>query len=139
VVRRRLAFWTILATGQGRRLAAQVPEGPQPVGVSQGEVEVCLDALVNNVLSHTPGGTPFSVEVLAGPGSGWTLAVQDTGPGLPGGVLPARGASGGSGTGLGLDIVRRTAEASGGGISAGRSPVGGARIEVCFGPPSGRI
>jgi signal transduction histidine kinase len=136
VVRRRLAFWTILATGQGRRLTAQVPEGPQPIGVSQAEVEVCLDALVNNVLAHTPGGTSFSAGVIAGPGAGWTLVVQDAGPGLPGGALPARGASGGSGTGLGLDIVRRTAEASGGGLAAGRSPTGGALLEARFGPPA---
>ena len=137
VVRRRLAFWAILATGQGRRLTVEVPDGPQPVGVSQGEVEVCLDALVNNVLSHTPGGTSFSAGVVAGPDAGWTLVVQDAGPGLPGGALPARGASGGSGTGLGLDIVRRTAQGCGGGLATGRSPGGGARIEARFGPPAG--
>jgi signal transduction histidine kinase len=137
VVRRRLAFWAILATGQGRRLTVEVPDGPQPVGVSQGEVEVCLDALVNNVLAHTPGGTSFSAGVVAGPDAGWTLVVQDAGPGLPGGALPARGASGGSGTGLGLDIVRRTAQGCGGGLATGHSPEGGARIEARFGPPAG--
>ena len=42
----------------------------------------------------------------------------------------ARGVSGDGGTGLGLDIARRTAEAAGGSlaISAGRR--GGARIEL---------
>ncbi|CAN5804897.1 HAMP domain-containing sensor histidine kinase [soil metagenome] len=137
VVRRRLAFWAILATGQGRRLTVEVPDGPQPVGVSQGEVEVCMDALINNVLAHTPGGTSFSAGVVAGPDAGWTLVVQDAGPGLPGGALPARGASGGSGTGLGLDIVRRTAQGCGGGLATGRSQEGGARIETSFGPPAG--
>ncbi|MGI8758628.1 MAG: ATP-binding protein [Acidimicrobiales bacterium] len=134
-VRHRLAFWSVLATGQGRRLTSHIPSGPQPVGLSQRDLEVCLDALVNNVLAHTPGGSPFSVEVIAGPGRSWVLVVQDGGPGLPGHALPARGTSGGSGTGLGLDIVRRTAEASGGHLSTGRSPDGGARIEVCLGPP----
>ncbi len=138
VVRQRLAFWSILATGQGRRPTVNVPGDRQPIGVSQREAEVCLDALLNNVLTHTPGGTSFSVDVVAGSNRDWILVVQDAGPGLPGRALPIRGASGGSGTGLGLDIVRRTAEASGGGLSAGRSPEGGARIEVRFGPPSGR-
>ena len=139
VVRDRLAFWSILATGQGRRWTVDIPPGRQPIGVSRGELEVCLDALLNNVLAHTPVGVPFSVEVAAGPGRDWILVVQDDGPGLPGGTLPTRGTSGGSGTGLGLDIVRRPAEASGGGLSAGRSPRGGARLEVRFGSPGGRL
>ncbi len=135
-VRNRLGFWSILATDQGRQWSLDVPAGTQPVGVSQAELDVCLDALLNNVFTHTPDGTAFSVHVVAGSGPRtWTLVVSDAGPGLPGNALPARGASGGSGTGLGLDIVRRTAEASGGHLTAGRSPQGGARIEVCFGPP----
>ena len=137
VVRHRMAFWSILANGQGRTWTLDVPPGPQPIGISQGDLEVCLDALINNVLAHTPGGTPFSVGVTQAGGRQWVLVVQDAGPGLPGGVLPPRGASGGSGTGLGLDIVRRMAEVSGGWVSAGRSAQGGARFEVCFGPPAG--
>lgn len=135
VVRSRLTFWSILATEQGRQWTVDVPGGPQPVGVSQGDVEVCLDALLNNVLAHTPGGVPFGVSVVAGPGGAWTLIVEDAGPGLPANALPGRGASGGSGTGLGLDIVRRTAEESGGRLTARRSALGGARFEVSFGPP----
>ena len=135
VVRRRLAFWSILATEQGRRLSHQVPEGRQAVGVPQARVELCLDALVNNVFTHTAPGVPFWVEVVAGAGGTWVLVVEDAGRGMAGGAVPERGASGGSGTGLGLDIVRRTAEASGGGMTAGRSPRGGARVEVRFGPP----
>jgi signal transduction histidine kinase len=115
-----------------------VPDGPQPIGVSQGELEVCLDALVNNVLAHTPVGTSFGVRVVRGPGRDWVLVVEDAGPGLPGEALPARGSSGGSGTGLGLDIVRRTAEASGGSVTARTSAEGGARLEVRFGPPHDR-
>ncbi|CAN5134709.1 HAMP domain-containing sensor histidine kinase [soil metagenome] len=134
-VRDRLGFWSILATDQGRQWSLDVPNGHQPVGVSQAELDVCLDVLLNNVFTHTPAGASFSVEVVAGPGRSWTLLVHASGPGLPGNELPKRGASGGSGTGLGLDIVRRMAEASGGYLSAGRSPQGGARIEVCFGPP----
>ena len=138
VVHRRLAFWSILATEQGRHCSEQVPTGRQPIGVSQAELELCLDALINNVFTHTDAGVGFWVEVAAGRCAEWILIVQDAGQGLPGNSLPTRGASGGSGTGLGLDIVRRTAESSGGHINAGRSPKGGARIEACFGPPPGR-
>jgi len=138
VVRDRAAFWSILATNQGRQWKVDVPGGPQPIGVSQGDLEVCLDALVNNVFAHTPTGASFSVEVTAGSGGDWLLIVQDAGPGLPGDTLPRRGASSGTGTGLGLDIVRRTAEASGGRLTVGRSADGGARFEVQFGPPANR-
>ncbi|MCA1691497.1 MAG: HAMP domain-containing histidine kinase [Actinobacteria bacterium] len=137
VVRDRLGFWSILATDQGREWSLDVPPGRQPIGVSQKDLDICLDALLNNVFTHTPDGASFSVEVAGGNGRDWTLVVQDAGPGLPGNTLPARGASGGSGTGLGLDIVRRTAEASGGHLWAGRSRFGGARIEATFGPPAG--
>jgi len=136
VVRGRVAFWTILAAGQDRRVTVEVPDGRHPIGVSQRELEVCLDALLNNVFAHTPDGSSFSVEVSAGAGDDWVLVVQDAGPGLPGNALPSRGASGGTGTGLGLDIVRRTAEASGGRLSVRRSADGGARFDVCFGPPT---
>ena len=136
VVRHRLAFWSILAKEQGRQLSQQVPDGRQPVGVSQAELELCLDALISNVFTHTAPGVPFWVEVTPGPGRDRVLVVEDAGHGLGGTTLPKRGASGGSGTGLGLDIVRRTAEASGGSMSAGPSARGGARVEVRLGPPA---
>ncbi len=137
VVRNRLGFWSILATEQGREWSLHVPSGRQPIGASREQLDVCIDALLNNVFTHTPAGAAFSVEVLPGQGREWRLVVDDAGPGLPGNTLPARGTSGGSGTGLGLDIVRRTAEGSGGRLWAGRSHRGGARIEVTFGPPAG--
>lgn len=136
-VRHRLTFWSVLAEDQGREIRSDIPAGPEPIGVSVAELDVCVDALLNNVFTHTAAGTPFSVEVVRGPDRRWTLIVQDAGPGLPGNSLPARGTSGGTGTGLGLDIVRRTAEASGGSVAARRGHEGGARIEVTFGPPTG--
>jgi signal transduction histidine kinase len=136
-VRQRLAFWSVLAEDQGRKVTAEIPNGSQPIAVSTAELDVCLDALLNNVFTHTAAGTPFLVEVVAAAHRGWALVVHDAGTGLPGNALPARGTSGGSGTGLGLDIVRRTAESSGGAVHAGRSRLGGARIEVIFGPAGG--
>jgi signal transduction histidine kinase len=134
-VHHRLTFWSVLAEDQGRKVSSNIPPGRQPIAVSTAELDVLVDALLNNVFTHTPAGTPFDVEVHPAGNRRWTLVVQDSGPGLPGDSLPRRGASGGSGTGLGLDIVRRTAEGSGGDVVAGRSARGGARIEVTFGPP----
>jgi signal transduction histidine kinase len=136
-VRQRLTFWSVLAEDQGRVVSTTIPSRPAPIAVSPSELDVCVDALINNVLTHTPAGSDFSVEVASAFDRRWTLVVADQGPGLPGDTLPPRGTSGGSGTGLGLDIVRRTAEASGGSVSASRGWAGGARIEVTFGPPDG--
>jgi signal transduction histidine kinase len=138
-VRNRLTFWSVLAADQGRAVTSTVPIGTQAIAVSPGDLDVCIDALINNVFTHTPAGTAFAVEVFASYGGRWSLVVRDSGPGLPGNTLPGRGTSGGSGTGLGLDIVRRTAEASGGSVDAGTSFEGGARIEVTFGPPGAGV
>jgi signal transduction histidine kinase len=136
-VANRLTFWSVLAEDQGRQVTSTVPGGSQPIGVASADLDVCIDALLNNVFTHTPAGSAFSVEVAPSYNRRWSLVIRDSGPGLPGDSLPLRGTSGGSGTGLGLDIVRRTAEASGGSVTAGRSFEGGARIEVTFGPPGG--
>jgi signal transduction histidine kinase len=74
-----------------------------------------VDALLGNVFAHTPAGTPFAVRLTARP-AGATLVVADSGPGLPGPATGAlrRGVSGSGSSGLGLDIVRRAAEVTGG-------------------------
>src|SRR5262249_56718327 len=62
------------------------------------------------------------------------LIVEDAGPGIAD-VASAlrRGASGGGSTGLGLDIVRRAAESSGGAVRISRGTLGGARVWLRFG------
>jgi signal transduction histidine kinase len=66
------------------------------------------------------------------------LAVSDDGPGLPDQLVLERGNSGGESTGLGLDIVRRAAERSGGTLRLGRVPGRGTTATVEFGPPHPR-
>jgi signal transduction histidine kinase len=144
----RLAFWAPLAEDQERAFVFfgpdagtdDVPAGSTTVAVSTDELEAAVDALLGNVFAHTPEGTAFRVEVRA-LSDGWiSLAVEDAGAGFSPDFV-ARGVSGAGGTGLGLDIARRTAEGVGGHFRIGRSAAGGARIAMEFpttGPPPER-
>ena len=138
----RLAFWAPLAEDQDRpfELVRVGPEGQNgPLGsttvaVSADELEAALDALLGNVFAHTDEGTAFRVEVRALSDGGISLAVEDSGPGLASDSVE-RGVSGTGGTGLGLDIARRTAEGAGGVLRISRSAAGGARIAMEFPTP----
>jgi signal transduction histidine kinase len=126
VVADRTAFWSALADEQGRRTDQDLPAGPLPVAVGVRDLEAAVDALLGNVFSHTPDGTSYTVRVGADD-THVELMVEDDGPGLDAESLE-RGSSTGGSTGLGLDIVARTAEAAGGRFAVGRSLSGGARF-----------
>jgi signal transduction histidine kinase len=151
VARDRLAFWSPLAEDQERLFEFaclgvgdgndEKPPASTTVAVSVDELEAALDALLGNVFAHTDEGTAFRVEVRALSDGGISLAVEDSGPGLSSDFVVERGVSGAGGTGLGLDIARRTAEGAGGVLRIGRSATGGARIAMEFpttGPPPER-
>jgi signal transduction histidine kinase len=139
VTRERVTFWAALAEDQHRALEVHLPEGECPVRLAADDLAVALDALLGNAVAHTPDGTSVRV-TLAPQADGWsTLDVEDSGPGLPFQGAPARGDSRAGSTGLGLDIVRRTALASGGDLEAGRSAdLGGAALRMRLGPPDRR-
>jgi signal transduction histidine kinase len=129
IVRERAGFWSPLADDEGRSLDLQLPSGALPVASSSADVAAAVDALIGNVLAHTPEGTDFRIEVSA-VDDGALLVVSDDGPGIADPSVVERGVSGAGSTGLGLDIVRRTAEATGGSLRLGRAPGGGAQVEV---------
>ncbi|MCA1845232.1 MAG: HAMP domain-containing histidine kinase, partial [Actinobacteria bacterium] len=139
VAQDRLAFWAPLAEDQERPFEfVTVIDGEDErnsrsttVAVAADELEAAVDALLGNVFAHTPEGTAFRVEVRSLSDGGISLAVEDSGAGLSPDLVE-RGVSGAGGTGLGLDIARRTAEAHGGVFRIGRSAAGGARIAPEF-------
>jgi K+-sensing histidine kinase KdpD len=97
-----------------------------------------IDVLIDNVFAHTEEGVPLEVTVNAGANREVALAVQDGGPGLPGADVVTRGHSNAGSSGLGLDIVRRAAIASGGRLELGRSRLGGAKVQVVMGAAENR-
>lgn len=133
VVGERVAFWSALTDEQGRVATVSLPRTPLPVRAAEEDLAAAVDALLENVVAHTPEGTAFAVE-LAGTGSGARLQVADNGPGLDLDE-PVRGRSDRGSSGLGLDIARRCAQGSGGSLTLGRSPSGGALITMELGRP----
>ena len=136
VIADRCAFWEALAVDQRRPMRVQIAERRVPVGLSEGDLRTCLDALLGNVFAHTPEGTSFGVTVETRPDGGARIVVEDAGPGFPAtGDAIRRGASGAGSSGLGLDIARTAARSSGGDLHLGATGAGGARVMVDLGPP----
>ncbi|MGI5482648.1 ATP-binding protein [Streptomyces lavendofoliae] len=135
VVRERMEFWSALAEDEGRTVRLAGVDRPVRIPVARPELVAALDALLGNVFRHTPEGTAFSVDVHNGDDAVIVL-VSDAGPGIadPEAAM-ARGNSGArdGSTGLGLDIVRRVAESTGGDVRIGRSVLGGTEVRVWIG------
>ncbi|MFJ4922088.1 sensor histidine kinase [Streptomyces sp. NPDC088725] len=135
VVRERMDFWSALAEDEGREVRLAGVGSPVRIPVGRGEMAAALDALLGNVFRHTPEGTAFSVDVHNGDDAVIVL-VSDAGPGIadPRAAL-VRGNSGAKegSTGLGLDIVRRVAESTGGDVRIGRSVLGGTEVRIWIG------
>ncbi|HTY70962.1 MAG TPA: HAMP domain-containing sensor histidine kinase, partial [Actinomycetes bacterium] len=135
-VRERVGFWSVLAEDTDRRFTMDVPERAVPVRLARDDLSVLVDALLGNVFAHTPDGTGVEVRLLPRPGGGALLVVTDEGPGIPALDLIERGQSTAGSSGLGLDIVRRSAEASGGWLRLASGEGGGLRVMVELGPPA---
>jgi signal transduction histidine kinase len=135
VVADRVAFWSALAEEQGRRLRLELPRQPAYAKIDAADLTDAVDVMIDNVFAHTQDGVAVEIWVTADRREGVIITVEDAGPGLPGGDVVGRGRSGAGSTGLGLDIVRRAALASGGRLELGRSRMGGALVRMVLGPP----
>jgi signal transduction histidine kinase len=135
VVAHRASFWQVLADEQGRPTTIRVDAGRHPVALARSELGALIDVLIENVFAHTPAGCGYRISVRDQNDGRPTLVVADDGPGFGDLGVARRGRSGAGSTGLGLDIVVRTAERTGGGVRLGTSHEGGAEITVVFGRP----
>jgi signal transduction histidine kinase len=132
VTRRRAAFWLPLFEDQGRELSLDLPAPPAEVRSSAEDLAAALDALVENVVAHTPDGTAARISLRRRPlgsGEGVRIVVEDKGPGIPIGS-GERGRSDRGSTGLGLDIARRCAEAAGGRLIIRTGYASGGAVEL---------
>ena len=132
-VRHRSTFWKVLADEQARPVEVETQGGRLPVPLSPDELGAVIDTLMENVFSHTAPGTGY--RIAARPGSDQTavLVIEDAGLGFGKTSRVERGKSGGGSTGLGLDIVRKAAEKTGGHLAISNRAAGGGRVEVVFG------
>jgi two-component system, OmpR family, sensor histidine kinase KdpD len=124
----------------GTRLAehpveSRVPTDLPPVHVDSALMLQVFTNLLENVVKHTPPGTPTTIEAVL-EDQFVKVSIEDTGPGLPPGDLEqlfakfhrGRDESSTGGAGLGLSICRAIVTAHGGRIDATQRPGGGARF-----------
>ena len=133
VVGERVAFWSALAEDQGRPLRLALPDRPLRARLDAADLADVVDVLIDNVFAHTDDGVPVEIWVVPRADGAVVLTVEDAGPGLPSVDVINRGRSNAGSTGLGLDIVRRAALASGGSLELGRSRLGGALVRLVLG------
>jgi signal transduction histidine kinase len=128
--------WEERAEQGGHRLELDCRD-PSHAGVSDEDLAIVLDNLIENALVYSPDGGAVTLECDRA-GAEVTVAVSDEGPGLTPGEEErvferfARGGSGGGtpGTGLGLAIVDTLARRWGGSARIANRPAGGARAEI---------
>ena len=120
-------------------VVAEVPCGLPSVLVDANRLEQVLQNLLHNAVRHTSPGGIVAVVVMAEP-EVVLLRVKDTGEGIAPGDLPhiwerfyqTESARIGSGTGLGLALVKEWVEAMGGTVSAESVLGEGSCFSICL-------
>ncbi|MDV9169676.1 HAMP domain-containing sensor histidine kinase [Streptomyces sp. W16] len=132
VVRDRMRFWSALAEDEGRKVRVAGVERPVRIPVARADLVAALDALLGNVFRHTAEGTAFAVDVHNSEDA-VIMLVSDAGSGIrdpEAAMARGRGSGSDGSTGLGLDIVRRLAESTGGDVRIGSSMLGGTEVRI---------
>lgn len=122
---------------RGMGIALETPAAPVVVHGHERMLVLALDQLLENAQRHTPPGTPVRVALSTADGNA-SVQVEDGGPGVPEEELPRlfepffrrNEARSRGGAGLGLTLVRSVANAHGGRVEAGRSPLGGLLVRL---------
>lgn len=120
-------------------LAVEAPDTLPEIWVDEARMMQVFDNLISNAMRYTPEGGKITLSAVQSNG-GVTLAVSDTGTGIPKDELshiferfyrvdPSRSSSQGE-SGLGLAIVRALVEAQGGKVTAESEPGCGTTITI---------
>ncbi len=127
--RERAENWDALAAEQGVAIALTIPKVAYVQAIS-GAVEQVIDNYIDNALEVAPEGSTITISISVDPDF-TKISVLDDGPGLPPADLARafnrfwRARSDAHGSGIGLAIVDRLVEASGGRAElVNRSPSG---------------
>jgi len=149
IARERVEQWRPLAEERGLALEYRGADTAVVLAASSA-VEQIIDNYLDNAMSVSGAGETIEVRLEAGPHSS-TLHVLDRGPGMSAEGLERafdrfwQGRSDGTGSGLGLSIVRQLAQASGAEVAVRNRGGGGLDASVRFGTewtperrPSGR-
>lgn len=132
--RRAAERWSGAARERGIALETRAGDGPAEAWCAAPDLDRSIDALLENALRYSPGGSTVTIET--GPGS---VSILDEGPGLAPGEEEAvferfsrgsAGRRGPSGTGLGLPIARELTRQWGGDVTLANRDGRGLRAEI---------
>ena len=123
--------------GRPVEMAVDAPAAASQVAITRGDLQRLLDNLIDNALQY--GAPPVEVALVVERPGTVTLRVRDHGPGIPAAererafeaftqIEPARATRGSCG--LGLAIVRRIVDVSGGELTLGDAAGGGLEVAI---------
>jgi signal transduction histidine kinase len=138
VARAALEPFADVATAKQVQLGLDAPAATVAVRGMAHLLSEALHNLLDNALRHTPNGGTVQVVVAVAASGAVSLAVEDSGPGIPAVLQATLGQpyrpGHGEGHGLGLAIVADIAAAHESRLDSGVSRLGGARLAMMLPP-----